>query len=186
MKKIFAFALLTLASVAYAGNTFTIEDLLNRSGTHLLPADIKTEPEVNAYMLVSFSMPKTSLDRLAQDAKDAGIPLVFTGVPKEEIETGKALLNPRSLAPFSSLIEKGVAVELNPELFSEYGVKQVPLLLLQEATPSVNSDGCQNTPRAVGVPGDVTLGYALDRLTDRNDAIGEKARELRARLGGRA
>ena len=131
-------------------------------------------------------MPEASLERLARDAKDAGIPLVFRGVPetKASSDSKLPLLNPQSLAAFQPLIESGADVQLNPGLFSEFNVRQVPALIIREES-SASSDGCIQSPKAVIVPGDVTLGYALDRLTDRKDSIGEAARALRAKLGNR-
>ena len=133
-----------------------------------------------------FLFPRVSLERLARDAKDAGIPLVFRGVPetKPSSDSKLPLLNPQSLAAFQPLIESGADVQLNPELFSEFNVRQVPALIIREES-SASSDGCIQSPKAVIVPGDVTLGYALDRLTDRKDSIGDAARALRTKLGNR-
>lgn len=87
--------------------------------------------------LVSFSMPEVSLERLARDAKDAGIPLVFRGVPetKPSSDSKLPLLNPQSLAAFQPLIESGADVQFNPELFSEFNVRQVPALIIREEAP---------------------------------------------------
>jgi len=51
-------------------------------------------------LFVSFSMPKASLERLARDAKDAGIVLTFAGVPKtgredDEKKEGNTFAKPR-------------------------------------------------------------------------------------------
>lgn len=150
------------------------------------PEVAKQKPLPQAFILVSFSMPQASLERLARDAKDAGIPLVFRGVPatKQPSEPKLPLLNPRSLAAFQPLIDSGADVQLNPELFSEFNVRQVPALIIREES-SASSDGCIQSAKAVIVPGDVTLGYALDRLTERKDSIGDAARALRAKLGNR-
>lgn len=136
---------------------------------------------MSAYMLVSLSMPKASLERLALDCRDAGIPMAFAGVPADTKNPKAPLLNQNSLKAFAPLIEKNAPIELHPELFAEFGIKEVPVLLIKEEYDS----SCQEAPRAVAVPGDVTLGYALDQLTDRKDVFGEKARELRAKLGER-
>ena len=127
------------------------------------------KPLPQAFVLVSFSMPEASLERLARDTKDAGVPLVFRGVT----ETKEP-----------SLIDSGADVQLNPELFSEFNIRQVPALIIKEES-SASSDGCVQSAKAVVVPGDVTLRYALDRLTDRKDSVGEAARALRVKLGNR-
>lgn len=173
-----------------APEPWTIEDVLEASSELSQQvrdpdaAPQKAQPQ--AFVLVSFSMPQASLERLARDAKDAGVPLVFRGVPetKESSDAKLPLLNPQSLAAFQPLIDSGADVQLNPELFSEFNIRQVPALILKEESPA-SSDGCIQSAKAVIVPGDVTLGYALDRLTDRKDSIGDAARALRAKLGNR-
>lgn len=288
-------AFLALAGIHAIGAPLTIDDVLNTQPQNLEAQrrDIVPKASVRAYLLVSFSMPEASLKRAAEDARDAGIALVFRGVPEEKTPSGVSsqnssehasspltsafpqhrdragallfaakgaaaprakippLLNPKSLAPFQKLIETGVSVELNPELFSEYGITSAPVLLLtreaskrkgalapeafspepsQEnlavcaepralASPSAGSSerilsaqrcerpqSAQNMPltdtalrnprpdqiasheepSALVIPGDTTLGFALDRISDREDAFGRKARELRSRLGPRA
>lgn len=173
-----------------APDPWTIEDVLEASSElsrQMRDPEVDTQkPLPQAFVLVSFSMPGASLERLARDAKDAGVPLVFRGVPetKPSSDSKLPLLNPQSLSAFQPLIESGADVQLNPELFSEFNVRQVPALIIKEESPA-SSDGCIKSAKAVIVPGDVTLGYALDRLIDRKDSIGDAARTLRAKLGNR-
>lgn len=173
-----------------APDPWTIEDVLEASSElsrQMRDPEVDTQkPLPQAFVLVSFSMPEASLERLARDAKDAGVPLVFRGVPetKPSSDSKLPLLNPQSLSAFQPLIESGADVQLNPELFSEFNVRQVPALIIKEESPA-SSDGCIKSAKAVIVPGDVTLGYALDRLIDRKDSIGDAARTLRAKLGNR-
>ena len=173
-----------------APDPWTIEDVLEASSElsrQMRAPEVDTQkPLPQAFVLVSFSMPEASLERLARDAKDAGVPLVFRGVPetKPSSDSKLPLLNPQSLAAFQPLIESGADIQLNPELFSEFNVRQVPALIIKEESPA-SSDGCIKSAKAVIVPGDVTLGYALDRLIDRKDSIGDAARTLRAKLGNR-
>lgn len=196
MNKSYFFKLLLSALIASplisfaASEPWTIEDVLEASSELSQqmrdPEAAVQKPLPQAFVLVSFSMPQASLERLARDAKDAGVPLVFRGVPqtKESSDPKLPLLNPQSLAAFQSLIDSGADVQLNPELFSEFNIRQVPALIIKEEA-SASSDGCIQNAKAVIVPGDVTLGYALDRLTDRKDSIGETARSLRVKLGNR-
>lgn len=173
-----------------APDPWTIEDVLEASSElsrQMRDPEVDTQkPLPQAFVLVSFSMPEASLERLARDAKDAGVPLVFRGVPetKGPSDSKLPLLNPQSLSAFQPLIESGADVQLNPELFSEFNIRQVPALIIKEES-SASSDGCIKSAKAVIVPGDVTLGYALDRLIDRKDSIGDAARTLRAKLGNR-
>lgn len=181
--------LMTCPLITFAASEpWTIEDVLEASSDLSRqmrdPQVVQQKPLPQAFVLVSFSMPEASLERLARDAKDAGVPLVFRGVPqtKEPSDPKLPLLNPLSLAAFQPLIDSGADVQLNPELFSEFNIRQVPALIIKE---EASADGCIQSAKAVIVPGDVTLGYALDRLTDREDSIGEAARALRTKLGNR-
>ena len=173
-----------------ASEPWTIEDVLDASSElsqHMRDPEASPQKALpQAFVLVSFSMPEASLERLAHDAKDAGVPLVFRGVPetKPSSDSKPPLLNPQSLAAFQPLIDSGAEVQLNPELFSEFNIRQVPALIIKEESPA-SSGGCIQSAKAVIVPGDVTLGYALDRLTDRKDSIGDAARTLRAKLVNR-
>lgn len=184
-------ALITCPMITFAGSeSWTIEDVLEASSELSQqmrdPEAAPQKPLPQAFVLVSFSMPQASLERLARDAKDAGVPLVFRGVPetKASSDSKVPLLNPQSLSAFQPLIDSGADVQLNPELFSEFNIRQVPALIIKEEN-STSSDGRTQSAKAVIVPGDVTLGYALDRLTDRKDSVGETARALRAKLGNR-
>lgn len=173
-----------------ASEPWMIEDVLEASSElsqQMRDPEVATQkPLPQAFVAVSLSMPQPSLERLARDAKDAGIPLVFRGVPHLEgkRDAKLPLLNPQSLAAFQSLIDAGADVQLHPELFSELNIRQVPALIIKEEA-SVSPEGCAESTKAVVVPGDVTLGYALDRLADRTDSVGEAARTLRAKLGNR-
>ena len=89
-------------------------------------------------------------------------------------------------------MELGASVELNPEIFKEFGVTEVPMLIIrqhqQKSPESSGSCGNQNPDAAQNaalVLGDVTLGYMLDTLTDRQDEIGKEAQRLRQKLGER-
>lgn len=154
-------------------------------------------PSVTAALLVSFSMPMASLERLARDAKDAGIPLVFRGVPQKGKSSLTAfnpknapagvqkLINPEALKAFEPLVALGSSVELNPELFSDHGITQVPALLLKTSASKNTDDGCARPASALVIRGDATLGYLLDQVTDRKDPFGEAAKQYRELLGGR-
>lgn len=169
----------------------TIDDILSNAQT--VQTEMLNQNRMETLLLVSLSMPEASLKRLAVDAKDAGVPLVFRGVPVDpRAAADTSLLNPQSLQAFNFLVELGASVELNPEVFKEFGVTEVPMLIIREhrqhapefpgAGGNQNSDAAKNSAMVLG---DVTLGYMLDTLTDRQDAIGKEARLLRQKLGER-
>ena len=79
-------ALITCPLTTFAASEpWTIEDVLEVSSELSQqmrdPEVVTQKPLPQAFVLVSFSMPEASLERLARDAKDAGVPLVFRGVP---------------------------------------------------------------------------------------------------------
>lgn len=184
---------LLVAACSFASEpVWTVEDVLQSAQD--LSRNIQTaavdQPEVTAHLLVSLSMPNASLERLAQDAKLAGIILSFRGVPQNlsfdstNLARRTPLINAATLAPFEELIKKGAEVELNPELFSELGISEVPALVLKQSSTS-SDPTCSAPSKTLVLTGDVSLGYALDKIVDRDDAFGAKARELRNLLGNR-
>ena len=161
----------------------TIDDVLTNAQS--IQTELLNQKRFEAIMLVSSSI----------DAKDAGIPLVFRGVPvNPKSPLSQPLLNPESLKVFNFLVELGASVELNPEIFKEIGLSEVPALIIREhqenssdasEAGSCNSAARPSSQNTALVLGDVTLGYMLDTLLDRHDEIGKEARRLRQKLGDR-
>lgn len=182
MKHFLLSGLMALAcSLSCQAQNLTIEDVLKSAASDSTFAQTQID-HPRGYLLVSLSMPEASLNRLAVDAKDAGIPLVFRGVPKvKEEKDAKALplLNPQSLMVFQPFIEQGVSVEINPELFKDHGLKEVPALILKPAKSQPNSED------ALVIKGDVTLGFMLDEAIKREEQFMESARHFRQKLGAR-
>lgn len=88
MKKRICSILLTVA-LMMNGSVLAIEPddiarLVAESKTRLEGETFPQKPRSNVFVAVSLSMPKASLERLAKDAKDAQIPLVFRGVTVNE------------------------------------------------------------------------------------------------------
>lgn len=88
MKKRIGSILLTVA-LMINGSVLAIEPddiarLVAESKTRLEGETLPQKPRSNVFVAVSLSMPKASLERLARDAKDAQIPLVFRGVTVDE------------------------------------------------------------------------------------------------------
>lgn len=133
----------------------------------------------NLLIFVSLSMPEAALTRLAMDAKKAGGVVVLRGM-KYGLQPGTWA---RSLEAMKPLAQTGANVQINPELFKQFGVRAVPLVVVT-ANP-VGDKGCGDGSCAAGigsVAGDVTLGYALEQLADRSDAVGAIARQRAAKL----
>lgn len=120
---------------------------------------------------VSLSMPRASLERLAIDARDAGLALSFRGVgveindkPDEKPKTvlkryGKGLIA-RHMEDFKFLTDLGASVKIDPVLFNRQAIKDVPQVLVIPVCKSA----CENTQAMFVARGDVTLRYALEHL----------------------
>lgn len=137
----------------------------------------KRDEDTNEVMVfVSLSMPKGSLERAARDTRKAGAAILMRGVSKG-VGPGRWV---QSMAALEPLTKNGGEVSLAPDLFERYGIKRVPAVVVA-ADPASGcvEDACREY--AV-IYGDVSLAYALDRLTDRQDSVGAIARRRLAKL----
>ena len=137
----------------------------------------KRDDDTNELMVfVSLSMPKGSLERAARDTRKAGASLIMRGVSKG-VGPGRWV---QSMAALEPLTKNGGEVSLHPDLFERYGIKRVPAIVVSaEPNAGCSEDACRDF--AV-IYGDVSLSYALERLTDRNDAIGAISRQRLSKL----
>lgn len=130
-------------------------------------------PELMVF--VSLSMPEESLRRIGMQAKKLGAVVVLRGM-KFGLRNWNDSVN--ALKPISNT---GADIQIHPELFTRYNVTAVPTLVVSSSPKS----GCQDeacASQAASVTGDVSLDYALERLTDRKDTVGAIARERVKRL----
>jgi type-F conjugative transfer system pilin assembly protein TrbC len=200
-----------LPAAAVDSDKFFSELFANSGASDTAPASAKSG---TLRLFVSFSMPKASLERLARDAKDAGIVLTFAGVPKtdredEEKKEGNTfakplpLLNPESLAAFEPLIALGASVELHPEAFRTWGVAEVPALLVTPPAAAVQDSvpfDEESRPAAKGtcaasvaepsapsvlVSGDVTLRHMLEAAQSEAPHLALEISPCLERLAGR-
>jgi conjugal transfer pilus assembly protein TrbC len=137
----------------------------------------KRDDDTNELMVfVSLSMPKGSLEKAARDTRKAGASLIMRGVSKG-VGPGRWV---QSMAALEPLTKNGGEVSLHPDLFERYGIKRVPAIVVAaEPSAGCSEDACRDF--AV-IYGDVSLSYALERLTDRNDAIGAISRQRLSKL----
>ena len=131
-------------------------------------------------VFVSLSMPPAALNRIGEQAKKAGAIVVFRGL-KYGLRKGAWADSMNALKPIA---DTGADVQINPELFDRFNVQAVPTLVVSAAP----QEGCQGNACAASsasVVGDVSMDYALEKLSQRKDAIGKIARERGSRLKGR-
>ena len=139
-----------------------------------------TRESAELVVFVSLSMPPAVLNRIGERAKKAGAIVVFRGL-KYGLRKGAWADSMNALKPIA---DTGADVQINPELFDRFNVQAVPTLVVSAAP----QEGCQGNACAASsasVVGDVSMDYALEKLSQRKDAIGKIARERGARLKGR-
>ncbi|MBM6929005.1 TrbC family F-type conjugative pilus assembly protein [Parasutterella secunda] len=171
MKKLLILTALLSASTPYALTPLEVQNVINEAQQTVQSLPESDEETIAIDIAVSLSMPRASLIRLGQDAKDAGLALSFRGVgrqiepkphdkPRTILETyGKGLVA-RHLSDFKFLTDLGVSVKIDPVLFNRQGIDDVPQILLMPVCKSA----CDNKKALFVARGDVTLRYALDYL----------------------
>lgn len=129
------------------------------------------EEDIAIAIAVSLSMPRASLLKLGQDARDAGLTLTFRGVgteiqnrPDEKPRTvaqryGKGLIA-RHMEDFKFLTDAGANVQIDPVLFARHNITDVPRVMVVPVCRSA----CERTQAILVARGDVSLRYALDAL----------------------
>ena len=129
------------------------------------------EEDIAIAIAVSLSMPRASLLKLGQDARDAGLALTFRGVgteiqnrPDEKPRTvaqryGKGLIA-RHMEDFKFLTDAGANVQIDPVLFTRHNITDVPRVMVVPVCRSA----CERTQAILVARGDVSLRYALDAL----------------------
>ena len=129
------------------------------------------EEDIAIAIAVSLSMPRASLLKLGQDARDAGLTLTFRGVgteiqnrPDEKPQTvaqryGKGLIA-QHMEDFKFLTDAGANVQIDPVLFARHNITDVPRVMVVPVCRSA----CERTQAILVARGDVSLRYALEAL----------------------
>lgn len=129
------------------------------------------EEDIAIAVAVSLSMPRASLLKLGQDARDAGLTLTFRGVgteiqnrPDEKPRTiaqryGKGLIA-RHMEDFKFFTDAGANVQIDPVLFARHNITDVPRVMVVPVCRSA----CERTQAILVARGDVSLRYALEAL----------------------
>lgn len=129
------------------------------------------EEDITIAIAVSLSMPKASLLKLGQDARDAGLALTFRGVgteiPQDRTGKSKSVLErygkgliARHMEDFKFLTDVGANVQIDPVLFARHGITDVPRVMVVPVCRSA----CEHSQAILVARGDVSLRYALEAL----------------------
>lgn len=166
-----ALSLVCFSEAVFALTPEDVQNLVQEAQTAVEKLPSQEEEQVAVAIAVSLSMPKASLLRLAEDARDAGLPLTFRGVgteitnkPDEKPKTileryGKGLVA-RHMRDFEFLREIGATVQIDPVLFNRHGISDVPRVLVVP----VCRTACEKASLLFEARGDVTLRYALEHI----------------------
>ena len=174
MTKVFlsiALSLLCFSEAVFALTPQDVQNLVQEAQTAVEKLPAHEEEQMAVAIAVSLSMPKASLLRLAEDARDAELPLTFRGVgteitnkpdekPKTTLERyGKGLVA-RHMRDFEFLREAGATVQIDPVLFNRHGISDVPRVLVVPVCRSA----CEKASHLFEARGDVSLRYALEQI----------------------
>ena len=134
--------------------------------------DTKESTSIDLFVAISKSMPQTSLERLAQDAAQAQVPLILQGVgTKPDKNTiGKTILETygrhwlaRHMEDWAFVTQTGAVLQIDPTRFKAAGILDVPQVIVMRHCE--NRGQCQQKPAWIlRARGDVTLDYALEYL----------------------
>ncbi|EIY8188742.1 TPA: type-F conjugative transfer system pilin assembly protein TrbC, partial [Escherichia coli] len=108
-----------------------LENPLQRSDNHFLDELVRKQqasqdgkPRQGALYFVSFSIPEEGLKRMLGETRHYGIPATLRGMVNNDLKTtAEAVL---------SLVKDGATdgVQIDPTLFSQYGIRSVPALVV--------------------------------------------------------
>ncbi|HBE2788614.1 TPA: type-F conjugative transfer system pilin assembly protein TrbC [Escherichia coli] len=108
-----------------------LENPLQRSDNHFLDELVRKQqasqdgkPRQGALYFVSFSIPEEGLKRMLSETRHYGIPATLRGMVNNDLKaTADAVL---------SLVKDGATdgVQIDPTLFSQYGIRSVPALVV--------------------------------------------------------
>lgn len=120
----------------------------------------------NIIIFVSFSMPKESIKGWMNEAEKIHAPVVIRGLVNNSFK--------ETLKRVNELVgDNRGGLQLDPMLFTEFKVKQVPAVVVR------------NNNEYDIVYGDTHLDYALQKITKQNDALSPIAKDLLEKLHGR-
>jgi conjugal transfer pilus assembly protein TrbC len=119
----------------------------------------------SVYIFVSFSMPKESLQQWSAQAQKIHAPLVIQGLVDDSFTKTQ-----QAVTALSSEHPSGVV--LDPRLFWQYHISQVPTVVVVHPTvlkPCLPNQSCWNPEVNDVVVGDIGLEAALRMVADRGD-----------------
>ena len=136
------------------------------------------QPPNGFLIMISFSMPKTSLARLADQARRGGGVLVLNGLKD-------GALPATAQAVHQTFGKEGAPLQIDPRLFTRYAVSAVPTFVLLGSNANAQSCVAGTCPADayVKVSGDVSLDYALEQIANAQPGWRPTVQSILRRLG---
>lgn len=148
----------------YVGSGFDVDNVLQQS-EEMQSGGMEREGINQPLVLVSFSMPETTIKRLVEQMREVKGSLVFRGFKDDNLKSMMTKVNELG-------IERG-SIVIDPTLFKRFNVQQVPTFILPGSTITTCSEEQCETPKHIKVTGDVSLDYVLD-LVERTGSDEDK------------
>lgn len=124
------------------------------------PAPPSTQNGPGLVIFISLTMPRPTLERLLDQATQAGASVVLRGFADGSLR--------QTMAQLQTLIaERTIAVQIDPPAFDRFGITRVPsfVLVRNGARPQPCAAGtCAPPGDYLRIAGDVSLEYALDHM----------------------
>ena len=181
----------TVAAAAAAAGSIDIAAMARQGAALGTPSAANSASALRIF--ITLDMPRTSLQRLVDQAARTGATLVLRGLKAQSMR--------QTLAAVSELLEsRGVSWVIDPDAFTRFQVSAAPTFVLTLAdeslpnTPGFGSvpmlprcagTGCATpTPEAayLSVSGDVSLDYALDAMRRASPEAAPRASAILQRL----
>jgi conjugal transfer pilus assembly protein TrbC len=135
-----------------------VEGLAQRLSTVTGRLPVSATPKL--YAFISFSMPRSSLVRVIEDAQTYGATLVLRGLVgrslKKTAQTAQALIG-----------ERKVGWLIDPQAFLRFGVRSAPSYVMVRANATAQACAwreCFDEQDYVRLAGDVSLRYAIEKM----------------------
>lgn len=130
-------------------------------------------------VFVSFTMPPESLKRIVAQVNKVGGTVVLNGFKDNSWKA--------TAVAIKDLGEKSGNVVVNPNAFTKYKIKAVPVTVLTkpEAIDQLDGEGCALPDTYAAVAGDVSLDYAMDEIAQRDRRFSDLAQRYARQLRGR-
>src|SRR5580658_5555632 len=123
----------------------------------------------NIFIFISFSMPKESIKGWMKEAAIIHAPVVIRGLVNNSF---KATV--QKMAELAKDNQGGMQVD--PNLFRRYNIKNVPAVVVTNQANCLPNQSCREDYDVIY--GNVHLGYALEKIANRDDAVSAIAQEM--------